>query len=178
MAIARIVTIPGNPGQVKKNAAHIAYAGSQVRCKSCGKPRGQPHIREGEYPPGVARSLTDQAFARGWSPAEGMVMAGMIAYWPTKWIPGGTGRAPGRPRGDVDAPVSGVLDVVAKVLYRDDAQVALMVAANAKVPKGQERIEVSVCDLSPQLLKDLKRELGLDFPGATLSVGEQVGLSV
>ena len=167
-----IVTIPGSPGMLKKNNARILRRGHGY-CHVCKQAKGAPFIVPNKLPASLMNSLRDRAFSSGIEPAKGMVMVGVLAHWPKKWDPSGSGRAPGRPQGDVDAPVSGVLDALSGVLYQDDAQVALLVAVNAKAAKGQERIEVSVRPLSSQLLAMLEAELGLGFTSATLSVGEQ-----
>ena len=156
------ITIPGNPGQARKNNAAIRYS------------KGKPFLVPGKVPAKLCKSIRGEAFSAGAPVASGMVMVGMLAHWPKKWGP--KGRADGRPCGDVDAPVSAVLDALSGVLYDDDAQVALLIAANAKAAKGEERIEVSVRELSPQLLELLTEELGLDFAGARLSTGTQGSL--
>lgn len=171
MPTATIITIPGNPGKLRKNAQRIAYRKGDGFCTACKRPKGSPFVVESKVPPGVVHSVTDHAFAAGAPKAEGMVMVAVVAHWPTQWNE--KGRAPGRPRGDVDAPVSSILDALAGILYRDDAQVAVLVAANAKAAKDKERIEVSVAPLSRQLLADLERETGLAFTTATLSLGQQ-----
>ncbi len=171
MATAVHVTIPEPPGVLAKNRARIVFPGKRGKCSKCGKSLGQPFIVEGKLPAGVGKAIEGQAFSAGVKASDGMVMVAMVAHWPTKWGP--KGRAEGRPRGDVDAPVSGVLDALAGVLYNDDAQVALLIAANAKTAKGQERIEVSVAPLSARLLADIERETGLSFTTATLSTGQQ-----
>lgn len=167
------LTIPGPPGQAKKNNAVIRYKGRGF-CKVCKRPTGKPFIVPGKVPKELRDSIKDESFAEGAVVATGTVMVGMIAHWTKAWT--SIGRAEGRPCGDVDAPLSAVIDALSKVIYKDDAQVALVIAANAKAAKGTERIEVSVRDVSPQLLKLLTEELGLDFAGATLSTGTQGSL--
>ena len=173
MPTARLVTLPGTPGILAKNRARIVFPGSRGKCPKCGKPRGEPFIVESKLPARVSKLIAGEAHSAEWKPMKGMVMVGVLAHWPKKWDAGRGGHAQGRPQGDVDAPVSGVLDALAEILYGDDAQVALLLAANAKAAKGQERIEVSVAPLSRQLLADLERETGLSFTTATLSLGQQ-----
>lgn len=167
------ITIPGNPGQARKNNAAIRYTGGGF-CPTCRRAKGKAFLVPAKVPAALCKSITAEAFSAGAPVASGMVMLGILAHWPTQWGP--KGRANGRPRGDVDAPVSSVLDALAGVLYEDDAQVALLIAANAKAAKGTERIEVSVRELSPRLLELLTEELGLDFAGAQLSTGTQGSL--
>ena len=94
-----------------------------------------------------------------------------MAYWDRQWGP--KGRAPGRPCGDVDSILAGLLDALAGTLYRDDAQVALLVAANA-YDRARPRIEVVARPMSPSLLPALSEGLGLAFDTATrLALGEQ-----
>ncbi len=176
MPTAVRVKVPGTPGELAKNRSRVAYRGGEGRppCRSCGKPAGTPFIVTSKLPERLATGLQGQAFSAGVKPLKGMVMVGVLASWPNAWNTGRGGHAQGRPQGDVDSPVSGVLDALAGILYGDDAQVAVLVAVNAKAAKGQERIEVSVVPLSPRLLEDLQRELGLPFTSATLSTGQQV----
>lgn len=166
-----IVTIPGNPGDLAKNQARVAYRGKQAPCRACGKPQGSPFVAQAKLPKRVTNDLVDQACAAMVKPIKGMVAVAVLAHWPRQWGP--KGRAEGRPLGDVDAPVSNLLDALAGILYGDDAQVALLIAANAKAAKGEERIEASVAHLPHELLVAIEKHTGLPFSTAALSVGEQ-----
>ncbi len=121
------LVIPVHPRVLRKNAPALRYAG------------GRPIICHAKLPRSVLNAITDAAFSAGIEPLLGPCMVGIVAYWDRKWGP--KGRAPGRPCGDVDACVSGLLDALAGTLYRDDAQVALLVVANEHDPK-RPRIEV------------------------------------
>jgi hypothetical protein len=132
--------------------------------------RGRPMPIPRKLPKGVLASITDAAFDAGIEPVIGPVVLGVVAYWPRKWGP--KGRAPGRPCGDVDAILAGLLDALAGTLFRDDAQVALLVAANAHDPK-RPRIEVVARPLDQPHLAGISAALGLPFDSARLTLGEQ-----
>lgn len=166
-------SIPGNPGEFRKGDARIIYPdiGRLGRCKACGHPRGRSCIVQAELPSGLRNNLRDLAFAGGLGKLPGVVGLSAISYWPKKW--GKKGRAPGRPMGDVDAPLSNLLDGLADILYRDDAQVGLVVLANALGTPETARIDVTAKPIPPGLLEDLRRHLSLPFDTARLTLGEQ-----
>jgi hypothetical protein len=152
------IVLPVHPKVLRKNAPSIRYAG------------GRPVVIHARLPRAVLASITDAAFSAGIEPVEGPAVLGVVAFWDRRWGP--KGRAPGRPCGDVDAVLSGLLDALAGTLYRDDAQVALVAASNAYDPK-RPRIEVVARPLPPALLAALTAGLGLPFDSARLTLGEQ-----
>jgi len=164
------IVLYGNPGDLRKGDARVAYRGAQHRCPACGKPKGSPFIAHAKLPKATVRDMEAAAFEANLRPLSGLVAVGMVAHWPRKWGPGG--RAPGRPCGDVDAPVSNLLDALAPLLYPDDAHVGMLVAANAYDPK-RPRIEAAVRPLDPALLAALTAGLDLPFDTAQLTLGEQ-----
>lgn len=164
-------TIPGNPGEFRKGDAAIRYAGAKGKCKCCGKPLGRPFIVQASLGKALRDDMAAAAFQGGLAPLDGPVALGMVAHWPRKWGP--DGRAPGRPCGDVDAPVSNILDGLASLLYADDAQVAVLVAANAIATTETARIDVVARPVSPALLAALTAGLGLPFDTARLTLGQQ-----
>lgn len=159
----------GNPGEYRKNANAIRYTRG-APCPCCKRPTGRPFIADAKLPKTLIRDMEAAAFEANVKPLGGPVAVATIAHWPTKWGP--DGRAEGRPRGDVDAPVSNLLDGLSGVLYPDDAHVALLVAANAYDP-SRPRIEVVARPLSPALLELLTAGLGLPFDSARLTLGQQ-----
>lgn len=159
-----------DPGSLRKGDARVAYRGSRAVCPCCKKPRGTPFVAHAKLPRAVVRDMEAAAFEADLRPLSGLVAVGTVAHWPRKWGP--DGRAPGRPCGDVDAPVSNLLDALAPLLYPDDAHVGLLVAANAYDPK-RPRIEVVARPLSPALLAALTAGLGLPFDSARLTLGKQ-----
>lgn len=163
-------SIPGNPGEFRKGDAAIRYAGAKGKCSSCGKPLGRPFIVQAGMSSALRSDLQALAFEGGLAPTVGPHALGVIAHWPRKWGP--DGRAPGRPCGDVDAPLSNVLDGLSALLYPDDAHVAVLVAANAYDP-ACPRIDVARKPISPALLAALTAGLGLPFDSARLTLGEQ-----
>lgn len=150
--------IPGTPGVIAKNRMRVVMIG------------GHPKPCKGKLPAGILRAVKAAAAVAVPRPMEGPVAVGLISYWPKKWGP--KGRADGRPQGDVDAPLSNLLDALTGVLYRDDAQVAIVVAANAYDPSNP-RLEVVARPLSPSLLAAIATELGLPFDTARLTTGRQ-----
>jgi hypothetical protein len=172
----------GTPGVLRKGDARVIYRGgfSAGVCPACKKPRGAPLVLHAHLPKGVRNQLMDAAFTAGIKPIAGPCMVGVIATWPSKW--GKAGRAEGRPQGDVDAPLSNLLDALGSVdgdpgiLYRDDAQIAILVAVNAIGTKATANIEVAARPLSPrarELLALLAAETGLPFDTARLTLGQQ-----
>jgi hypothetical protein len=162
-----------DPGDLRKGDARVAYRGRGAPCPCCKRPGGTPFIAHAKLPRGIVRDMEAAAFEADLQQLTGLVAVGTVAYWPRKWGP--NGRAPGRPCGDVDAPVSNLLDVLAPLLYRDDAQVGLLVAANA-YDKARPRIEVTARPLDPLLLSALTAGLGLPFDSARLTLGQQGSL--
>jgi hypothetical protein len=161
---AVMVSWPGPPSPFKKNALVVRFNGPKCpRCK-----RG---LRAFVVPGKPPASLTDCLPV---APVDGPVMVSILARWPSQWV---TSRAPGRPQGDADAPVSAVMDAFSGHLYHDDAQVAVVVAVNA-YDKAQPRLEATVAPLSARLLAVLEDETGLGFTSATLSTGQQEGLAL
>jgi hypothetical protein len=152
------LVIDVHPKALRKNGDAIRYV------------RGRPTPIPRKLPRGVLLAITDAAFDAGIEPVSGPVVLGVVAYWPRKW--GAKGRAPGRACGDVDAIVAGLLDALAGTLYRDDAQVALLVAANAYDPK-RPRIEVVARPLDQPHLAGISDALGLPFDTARLSLPTQ-----
>lgn len=145
------LVIPVHPRVLRKNAPALRYAG------------GRPLIIHAKLPRSVLASITDAAFAASIEPVSGPAAVGVVAFWDRRW--GAKGRAPGRPCGDVDACLSGLLDALSGTLYHDDAQVALVAASNAYDP-ARPRIEVVARPLSPALLSALTESLGLPFDSA------------
>lgn len=121
------LTIPVHPRVLRKNAPALRYAGSR------------PIIVHAKLPRAALATIADAASAAGIDPVVGPAAVAVVAFWDRKWGP--KGRAPGQPCGDVDAIVAGLLDALAGILYHDDAQVALLVAANA-YDRERPRIEV------------------------------------
>lgn len=163
-------SIPGNPGEFRKGDAAIRYAGAKGKCSHCGKPLGWPFIVQASMGDALRGDMRAAAFQGGLEPVEGPLALGVLAHWPRKWGP--DGRAPGRPCGDVDAPLSNVLDGLATLLYPDDAHVAVLIAANAYDPVSP-RIDVARKPISPALLAALTAGIGLPFDTARLSLGQQ-----
>jgi hypothetical protein len=165
--------IPGNPGEFRKGDAKIRFAGGKGRCKCCGNPTGRPFIVQAGLGAPLKRELVATAFDAGLEPLTGPLAVGVLSHWPRKW--GEKGRAPGRPCGDVDAPLSNLLDGLAGTLYPDDAHVGLLVAANA-YDAARPRIEVVARPITTDFLALLTVGLGLPFDTARLSTGNQVPL--
>lgn len=161
---AEFVSWDGPPSPFKKNAIMIRFNGPKCpRCK-----RGMRAFVVPGKPPA---DLTDWLPV---APVDGPVMVSILAQWPSKWV---TSRAPGRPQGDVDAPISAVMDAFSGRLYHDDAQVALVLAVNA-YNKTHPRLEATVSPLSAAVLEVLEEETGLGFTSATLSTGQQGRLTL
>lgn len=153
------LVIPVHPRVLRKNAPALRYAG------------GRPIIVHAKLPRSVLASITDAAFAAKIEPVEGPAAVGIVAFWDRRWGP--KGRAPGRPCGDVDACLSGLLDALAGTLYHDDAQVAFLAASNA-YDREQPRIEVVARPLAEAPLAALlSATLGLPFDTARLTLGSQ-----
>jgi hypothetical protein len=145
------LVIPVHPRVLRKNAPALRYAG------------GRPIIVHAKLPKGVRDSIVDAAFTAKLEPVLGTTVVGVVAFWDRRWGP--KGRAPGRPCGDVDAILAALLDALAGILYRDDAQVGLVVAANA-YDRDRPRVEVVARPLRPETLAALGTSTGLPFAAA------------
>jgi hypothetical protein len=162
-----------DPGDLRKGDARVAYRGRGAPCPCCKRPGGTPFIAHAKLPRGIVRDMEAAAFEADLRPLSGLVGVATLAHWPRKW--GADGRAPGRPCGDVDAPVSNLLDALAPLLYPDDAHVGLLIASNA-YDKTRPRIEVAARPPTPELLAAIAEWSGLPFDTARLTLGQQGSL--
>jgi hypothetical protein len=160
---ATFITIDGSPGKWAKNKGRVISTGP--KCSKCHRGMHQH-----------AGHPKDPKIRRG-TPRKGPVMMAMVAHWDREW--GEKGRSPGGPCGDVDGPLSRLLDSMAgpEGLVEDDAQVRVALLCTS-YDKANPRIEVAVTSISEALLAMLKKETGLDFSGATRSMGQQEGLAL
>ncbi len=166
-----VLTLAVDPATVAKNLERAVVA-------KRGPNRGKAFVAHPHVNKGVIDSIKGQAFSAGMGTIGGPVVVGIVAHWAKAWGP--KGRAPGRPRGDVDAPVMAVLDALGAGspkrpgagLFGDDAWVAVLVAANV-VDARDPRIECFVGELTPDVLAWVGRRLRLEVPHERVLLGGQ-----